>query len=81
MGSHGGASAAGQRRTLDALGLNEESLGCPIDARMETVVLERDGGPDAHLATAVAEADAFLVVNRGNRTRTSLGTSRAASAR
>ena len=65
MGSHGGASAAGQRRTLDALGLNEASLDCPIDARMETVVLERDdGGPDAHLATAVAEADAFLVVNR-----------------
>ena len=65
MGSHGGASAVGQRRTLDALGLNEASLDCPIDARMETVVLERDdGGPDAHLATAVAEADAFLVVNR-----------------
>ena len=71
MGSHGGATAEGQRRTLDALGLNEDSLDCPIDARMETVELAASGGgsgaggDDAvHLARSVAEADAFLVVNR-----------------
>ncbi|MCU4751418.1 DUF362 domain-containing protein [Halobacteria archaeon AArc-curdl1] len=65
MGSHGGATADGQRRTLAALGLTEEALGCPIDARMETTVVGHTSeGGNVHVATAVREADATLVINR-----------------
>ncbi|WP_101296999.1 nickel-dependent lactate racemase family protein [Halegenticoccus soli] len=65
MGSHGGATADGQRRTLGSLGLTEERLGCPIDARMETTVLgESDLGRPVHVSTAALEADGILVLNR-----------------
>ena len=59
MGSHGGASAEGQRRTLAALGLTEEVLGCSIDARMETE--DVTGVP---VARAALDGDALLPVNR-----------------
>ncbi|MCE1196261.1 DUF362 domain-containing protein [bacterium] len=36
MGSHGGATAEGQREVLAGYGITEDSMGCPIDARMET---------------------------------------------
>jgi hypothetical protein len=65
MGSHGGATAEGQREVLAAVGVTEESVGCPVDARMETVVLgESEAGSPVHFAAAAAEADATLVVNR-----------------
>ena len=65
MGSHGGATAEGQRRTLEALGLSAEALGCPIDPRMDTTVAgtSRFDRP-VHVATAAREADGILVVNR-----------------
>jgi len=65
MGSHGGATAEGQRRTLAALGLTEDALGCPIDARMETAVVgTTDRDHEVPVATAVLEADGIVVVNR-----------------
>lgn len=65
MGSHGGATAEGQRETLAALGLTEEHLGCPIDARMETeVVGHSELGQPVHVAGAALEADVICVVNR-----------------
>ena len=39
MGSHGGATAAGQRALLAEYGVSEQSLGCPVRASMETVLL------------------------------------------
>ena len=39
MGSHGGATAEGQRSMLEGLGITEESVGAPIRATMETVQL------------------------------------------
>ncbi|KYH25952.1 hypothetical protein HAPAU_26310 [Halalkalicoccus paucihalophilus] len=64
MGSHGGATAEGQRETLATLGITEETVGCRIDARMDVVeVGETDGGP-VYLSRAAHEADAVLVVNR-----------------
>src|SRR5215218_7873311 len=39
MGSHGGATAKGQREMLAGLGVTEEAMGCPLEATMETVVL------------------------------------------
>lgn len=65
MGSHGGADAAGQRRTLDALELGEAALGCPMDARMDTRIVGRTStGSPVHVSTAALEADGILVLNR-----------------
>lgn len=65
MGSHGGATADGQEKTLGNLGLTEEALGCPIDARMDTVMLgTTNQGASVHIARAATEADAVFVVNR-----------------
>jgi hypothetical protein len=65
MGSHGGATAEGQRRTLAALDLTEERLGCPVDARMETTAVGESAlGQAVHVADAALEADGVLVVNR-----------------
>ena len=65
MGSHGGATAAGQRRTLAALGLTEEALGCRIDARTDAeVVGTTDRGHAVPVATAALDADGIVVLNR-----------------
>jgi hypothetical protein len=65
MGSHGGATADGQREMLAGLGVTAESVGCPIEATMETVVLGNlpDGTPVHHDALA-AKADGVLLINR-----------------
>lgn len=39
MGSHGGATAEGQRAILASLGITEETMGCSIRSSMETVKL------------------------------------------
>ena len=39
MGSHGGATAEGQREVLAGYGITEERMGCPILSSMETVFL------------------------------------------
>jgi hypothetical protein len=65
MGSHGGASAAGQRETLEALDLGTDRHDCPIDARMDTVRIgETERGWPVQFAAAALEADAALVINR-----------------
>jgi hypothetical protein len=65
MGSHGGATAEGQRRTLAGIGLTEEALDCPIDASMETTVLGDSAiGAPVPFSTAALAADGVLVINR-----------------
>ncbi|MGH9067959.1 MAG: DUF2088 domain-containing protein [Acidimicrobiales bacterium] len=65
MGSHGSATAAGQVEVLAGLGVTEASVGLPIRASMDTVVVDRvPGGPDVHLDRHAAGADAILAVNR-----------------
>src|SRR5579863_4806120 len=39
MGSHGGATAEGQRKILQGYGLTEEFIGAPIRSSMETISL------------------------------------------
>ena len=39
MGSHGGATAEGQKELLAGYGITEEKMGCPILSSMETVLL------------------------------------------
>jgi hypothetical protein len=68
MGSHGGATSAGQREVLAALGITEPRVGAPIDARMKTEhvgeVAVGDATLPVHVSTAALDADAVLVVNR-----------------
>ncbi|GAB3312327.1 lactate racemase domain-containing protein [Haloplanus salinarum] len=65
MGSHGGATAEGQREALAGIGLTEDALGCPIDARMETTTLgESAVGAPVPFSTAALAADGVVVVNR-----------------
>src|SRR4249919_1846741 len=39
MGSHGGATAEGQREVLEGYGITESFVGCPIQAQMDVVEL------------------------------------------
>ncbi len=65
MGSHGGATAAGQVKMLGSLGVTEESMGCPIHSSMEVVQVGSiaDGTP-VFMDKFAAEADGVFVINR-----------------
>ncbi|HEX5679875.1 MAG TPA: lactate racemase domain-containing protein, partial [Desulfobacterales bacterium] len=65
MGSHGGATAEGQRDMLVGMGITEESIGAPIRATMETVEIGRsDNGFPVHIDAQAHQADGIVVVNR-----------------
>ena len=65
MGSHGGATAEGQRQMLADLGMTEDSIGAEIRATMDTVVVAHtSAGTPVHLDANAAAADRFLPVNR-----------------
>jgi hypothetical protein len=65
MGSHGGATADGQKEMLAGLGITPESVGCPIEATMETVVVGTlADGTEIHHDAIAAKADGVLLVNR-----------------
>lgn len=65
MGSHGGATAEGQKAILAELDITEETAGCPIVSSMETVEVGRleDGMPVFADKHAVA-ADAVILCGR-----------------
>ncbi|MDO8364469.1 MAG: lactate racemase domain-containing protein [Actinomycetota bacterium] len=65
MGSHGGATADGQRAMLETLGMTEHALGAEIRATMETVEVARTpSGMPLYLDRNAAGADRILPVNR-----------------
>jgi hypothetical protein len=65
MGSHGGATAAGQTHVLESMGITEETIGAPIKATMETVVIgESQDGLPIYIDKYANEADCVVVVNR-----------------
>ena len=65
MGSHGGATAEGQREVLSHLGITEATMGMPIKATMDTVEVDRlPDGPAVHLDANAAGADRILLINR-----------------
>jgi hypothetical protein len=65
MGSHGGATAEGQRAMLESLGMTEASLGAEIRATMDTVEVARTAaGMPLYLDRHAAGADRILPVNR-----------------
>ncbi|MFO7925235.1 DUF362 domain-containing protein [Natronomonas sp.] len=66
MGSHGGATAEGQRGMLADLGVTESTIGCEIRSSMEVVEVGRTAERDVPVvadANAVA-ADAIVPINR-----------------
>ena len=65
MGSHGSASAQGQIKVLDSLGINEQTMGCPIVSSMDVVELgQLDNGMPVYFDKHAAEADAVVLVCR-----------------
>lgn len=66
MGSHGGATAEGQREMLadPDIGVSEESMGCKLDARMETLIVDDTGPFPVHWAKSAMECDFVLMINR-----------------
>ncbi len=65
MGSHGGGTAAGQRRIVESYGITEEFCGCPIRSSMDTVVVcEASEGFPVHFDRHAYEADHVVVCNR-----------------
>ncbi|MCL6517570.1 DUF362 domain-containing protein [Alicyclobacillus sp.] len=65
MGSHGGATAEGQRATLEHLGVTEATVGAPVRATME--VVQRGvsaGGLPLYVDAHAAAADGIVVINR-----------------
>ena len=65
MGSHGGATAAGQAGVLAHLGVTETSVGAPIRATMDTVEYGATlHGIPCRFDKNAAEADAVLCINR-----------------
>lgn len=66
MGSHGGATDEGQAAVLAHLGIDENTMGCPIRSSMEVIELDRlpNGLPVYVDKIAATEADAIVVINR-----------------
>ncbi|MGH9769927.1 MAG: hypothetical protein ACREAB_21085, partial [Blastocatellia bacterium] len=65
MGSHGGATAEGQREILAAFGITEEGAGAPINASMDAVEIGRtENDIRVFVARPALEAGAILVINR-----------------
>jgi len=65
MGSHGGATEAGQREVLAGYGVTEASLGCPIEASTASVVVgHTSSGIPVHFSEAALGADHVVAVNR-----------------
>ncbi len=64
MGSHGGATAEGQRSVLAHYGITEATTGCEVRAGMEVVQVGEALGLPVWLDRIAAEADWIGVVNR-----------------
>lgn len=65
MGSHGGATAEGQRQVLESYGITEKTMGVPIISSMETVVIGyTPEGKPVYIDKNAHEADGIVVVGR-----------------
>ncbi len=65
MGSHGGATAQGQREMLQGMGITADYVGAPIEASMDTVEIGvAAGGLPVHLDRFAHQADGIVVINR-----------------
>lgn len=62
MGSHGGATAEGQRAILEGYGITEEYVGCPILSSMEVKKIGvNEEGMEVFIDKYAAEADGIIL--------------------
>lgn len=65
MGSHGGATAEGQRDIVYGWGIREDTVGVPIKATMDTVLIGKaENGLPVYMDKFAAEADWIIPVGR-----------------
>jgi hypothetical protein len=67
MGSHGGATAAGQEAVLASYGVTERGVGAPIVSSMETVQIGEAGdeiGVPVFMDRHAYESDGVIAINR-----------------
>ena len=65
MGSHGGATAAGQAELLEALGVSEATMGVPVDASMDVEVIgEAEPGFPVYVCKSALQADGIVIIPR-----------------
>ena len=65
MGSHGGATAPGQRDLLKTMGISEETVGVPVVSSMEVVTLgEMEGGGPVYFDSKALHSRGIVVINR-----------------
>lgn len=65
MGSHGGATPAGQRRILEQLGVTQDFVGAPIQSDMDTVqIAGLHGEVPVYFSRDAIEADHSICLNR-----------------
>jgi hypothetical protein len=65
MGSHGAATAAGQKRVLEHLGINEKEVEAPIRSSLEVVKIgESEDHIPVYLDKLASEADHIVLINR-----------------
>lgn len=65
MGSHGGATAEGQRDLIAGYGVTAEAMGCEVRSSMDTVVVDTTPqGIPVHFDRNASEADHVLVAGR-----------------
>jgi len=65
MGSHGGATAEGQRDLIAGYGVTAEAMGCEVRSSMDTVVVDTTPqGIPVHFDRNASEADHVIVAGR-----------------
>ncbi len=65
MGSHGGATAEGQKEVLEGYGVTEDYTGAPIKSSLEVVELPQEGLENkVYMDKYAYEADATIIINR-----------------
>src|SRR6266540_2822958 len=65
MGSHGGATAEGQRAVLAEWGITERTIGCPVHSSMDVVrVGETETGITVFCDATAFASDGIVIVNR-----------------
>jgi len=65
MGSHGGATAEGQKKVLAGYGITEETMGVPVRSSMEVEEIGKLGnGVPVYLDKEALHSDGIVVINR-----------------
>ncbi|ADQ06241.1 conserved hypothetical protein [Caldicellulosiruptor hydrothermalis 108] len=64
MGSHGGATAEGQKRVLAEYGITEQTIGVPIKSSMEVEQIGTVDGTPVYVDKFALSADGVILINR-----------------